>query len=306
MARQFALGAQDPGTFAHGTADQQQISLGAGHDINARYWRLLVPAGEDPHVTQTRIGKIVAAGYKPILTIGGAFNGGVPSKAQVKALAPMASVFTIYNEPDYKPQGIDPKSYRKLFTDSRAAIKAGNPKAQVLLGDGLTNPLPYLKHVGNVKADGLAFHPYPLKMMQWSDPAGIQKHIDHVMGWAKDHGMASNVWATETGTGSNRPPADWSKLLGQLAHSGVRGAVTYNMTAGGGPGWDTALMNNNQSARPQLQAVQDFARNQVEQRFTQGIGTAYNPFSKRRLNLPKIGPTTPAPQQPAGMPTPLA
>jgi hypothetical protein len=96
--------------------------------------------------------------------------------------------YSIWNEPNWgrylRPRRIAPALYRRLYRAGYAAIKARDPRAEVLLGelapygrpDDAVSPLPFLRHAlcgvharrfsrrcVRLRADGLAVHPYTLR-----------------------------------------------------------------------------------------------------------------------------------------------
>ena len=92
--------------------------------------------------------------------------------------------YSIWNEPNYigwlAPLASAPKLYRAMYVEGYQAIKAGNPNAQVLIGETspyalrkrASAPLDFLRKMtcanrtftsagcGGLKADGYAHHPY--------------------------------------------------------------------------------------------------------------------------------------------------
>jgi hypothetical protein len=85
--------------------------------------------------------------------------------------------YSIWNEPNWKtwlgPQKESPKLYRGLYNAGYAAVKAVDPKAQVLMGELAPTgggkaiaPLRFLRDMFKgakpMKADGFALHPYQL------------------------------------------------------------------------------------------------------------------------------------------------
>lgn len=242
-----SLGVQDPGSMKSGDTAP---SFEAGRTIRAHYWRVIVNAQDPTYVAIKQISDVRRAGFEPVVTIGGAFAGGVPSVLLIASVAPYARYFTIYNEPDCtcgEGGTISPEDYRTMFAAARDTIRKINPSAKVLICDCTAQADRYLRIIaarGPIANDGLAWHPYT---HNFGPPSTARGDIRRVKAIAKKMGI-HRLWATEFGFPPTRPGFWWGAMFHRLQNAGVSVAFAYNLR-GSTEAWDTALLNEDGSTR---------------------------------------------------------
>lgn len=221
-------------------------SFAAAHTVGARFWRVLIDVRQPAAAGAEQIAVVRRAGFEPVVTVGGAFAGGAPSVKMLRALAPLATYFTVYNEPDYDRLPID--TYRTLFTASRTALQGANPAARVLLCDCTAQAATYVRSIrkrGAIANDGLAWHPYTRRFAR---PSTAAREIAAVQREARELGV-TRLWATEFGFPPSRPGSYWGTMVKRLQRAGVTAAFAYHVRGTASAAWDTALLNPDGSPR---------------------------------------------------------
>jgi hypothetical protein len=205
--------------------------------------------------------------------------------------------YSIWNEPNWStwlaPQAKAASIYRKLYASGYAAVKAVDPKAQVLMGElapieeknRAIPPLKFLrqmfpKHSKPLKADGFALHPYQLTSAPTLVPRGkpddvtigtlprLTKALDQLYKsrlLRTTTGKKLNLYLTEFGylTQGTRaqPPkraAQWLKAAISLARKNprVKELLQYQLIDPASTAiWHSALMNRHGDPRPAYEAL---------------------------------------------------
>lgn len=176
----------------------------------------------------------LAARYGP----GGTFWHSYP-----ELTAQPVSTFEIWNEPDnpsFWNPGPNPPGYARLYESARAAIRAVDPTAHVIVG-GLTHPETFLPSMVTGETalrseiDGVAIHPYG------ADPSAVLAKVHAARTVLRASGLAGvPLYVTEFGWTTSPPgalnyaparlrPDYLAQTMAALGHSGcgVAAAILY-------------------------------------------------------------------------------
>jgi hypothetical protein len=264
------LATQDERYITCGTEQERQTAFGLAHELGATHIRINAREGHcDP--VQAALETAGSGLFRPQVTVLGDVSW---ATHLARTLGPYVKTWSVWNEPNISGwqwgtmQSGSPLRYRRLYTRVRETIQKNDPGARVLFGElapwrvtdfirrsvrGVRKP---------VRADGLAIHPYPWALPNKSLSGHLQRlkllltELAQKRKLMTPKGRPLPIWITEFGVipdNTYRPDNYWHEARAE----GVRQFSQYQLLDTGQK-WDTAVVENDGTKRPEWDALKGF------------------------------------------------